>query len=71
MEFKNLFERIFGIFNFCRPTIIVKDLNLAKQITINYHDNFKDRDFYDIDHVLNNSLFNQRGENRKHMRNLM
>ncbi|XP_070503706.1 cytochrome P450 6j1-like [Chironomus tepperi] len=64
-------EKIFGIFNFLRPTIIVKDLNLAKQITIDYHDNFKNRDFYDIDHVLNKSLFNQRGENRMSMRNLM
>ena len=51
------FCRIFGFFNFLRPVIIVKDIQLINQITIDNFDCFSNRDHCKVDEILEKSLF--------------
>lgn len=57
--------RYVGVFQFTSPTLMVRDLELIKKITVKEFDVFPDHKMFAssaVDPIANKNLFNLRGE---------
>ncbi|KAG5876878.1 hypothetical protein JTB14_007454 [Gonioctena quinquepunctata] len=64
-------NRYYGFYQFNKPTLLIKDTELIKQVTVKDFDHFCDhRSFVpaDIDPIWGNNLFELKGEKWRHMR---
>lgn len=64
-------EKMYGLFDFRRPQLVVRDPDLLKQLTVKDFDHFEDhRPFFDLsrDDLFGNSLFMMKGQRWRDMR---